>query len=665
MDIGDETCWEYLDPKGELRGPFPTSRMIAWYDAKMLPDNLRVRNSPTMPMTAIRELFPVPLLPFRSPPVLPRPPPQPARCTSQWRYRDTKGVVQGPFSSQQMAVWYDHGMLPPTLKLQRTTDPAYLFAAIQDYFPAPLKPFVSPAREPLAAAPLPTPTPAPAPAAAAYNTSARHEEGLRLDLASLGLHGQPLPKQGAAIQPTAQSLAAAQKTAAVAAAAAAAAAAKGAEAGKSARNAGKQQAVPEAVNGVEAAASNGKGKGGRGKNAAPIGSGGEPQAEKGRGKGKKEQKRNQQSSGWSWSEQSGWVYNGSSDAWWEQDKWNSWNGWGEGWDQDSWKASDSASPEHSPHVKEGSPQVKEKAEKTSGIQAVFGALRWGPKTDVQDLLPEPMERKVLDEGLVWEERWVSPLAVRFSQGKIHPFFHERGPISEVLLQIRKREEADGPGGSSVVRIEPPFPPIRLLHLKQQGVLVTLDNRRLYALQRFALENWPAVCFCRALCVDELTPTRLKSENRKFTNHICGLRLELESRSNAFDTFSWVTDAAEKEAYRFFRPVSFRTADKEKMLSLFPILVLQCLLCEKKRARLRSTWPVLSYLAQVLPDPTKCEFPTKRVLMQHILELARPRRSALYSCFPCGVGQSCHVAAAAPRRPLRPEDSERVLTRNFA
>ena len=32
-----------------------------------------------------------------------------------------------------------------------------------------------------------------------------------------------------------------------------------------------------------------------------------------------------------------------------------------------------------------------------------------------------------------QERWISPLAVRFSQGKIHPFFHERGPISEAPL----------------------------------------------------------------------------------------------------------------------------------------------------------------------------------------------------------------------------------------
>ena len=42
-----------------------------------------------------------------------------------------------------------------------------------------------------------------------------------------------------------------------------------------------------------------------------------------------------------------------------------------------------------------------------------------------------------------QERWISPLAVRFSQGKIHPFFHERGPISEAIhlsVQWKQLEE---------------------------------------------------------------------------------------------------------------------------------------------------------------------------------------------------------------------------------
>merc|ERR1719439_423585 len=131
------------------------------------------------------------------------------------------------------------------------------------------------------------------------------------------------------------------------------------------------------------------------------------------------------------------------------------------------------------------------------VQAVFGSLRWGPHTEAADLFPEGVLRKGLDEGIVWEERWVSPLAVRFSQGKIHPFFHERGPISEVLLQM-----------------------------------------------------WPALCLVKALCVDELTPTRLRAENRKFTNRVGGLQVEIESRGNAFDTFSWVTESAHMEAPKF-------------------------------------------------------------------------------------------------------------------
>mmetsp|Transcript_85228 Transcript_85228/g.104510 ORF Transcript_85228/g.104510 Transcript_85228/m.104510 type:complete len:284 (-) Transcript_85228:8-859(-) len=176
-------------------------------------------------------------------------------------------------------------------------------------------------------------------------------------------------------------------------------------------------------------------------------------------------------------------------------------------------------------------------------------------------------------------------------------------------------------GKRIKRIDPPFPPIRLLHLKEQGVLVTLDNRRLYALQRFALQEWPAPCLVRALCVDELTPTRLRAENRKFTNRLCGLQLEVESRSNAFDTFSWVTEAAHTEASRFCRPVALRAYDKA--VSLLPVLVVHTLLCRKLRPYLQSRWPLLKFLASLLPSPQRRDFPNKRVLLQHVLELSKP------------------------------------------
>eukprot|EP00435_Cladocopium_sp_Y103_P017829 s321_g4.t1 len=68
----DEECWEYLDPNKVKRGPFSRSRMLVWYQHKMLPEELGVRFEDRMPFTPIKELFPPPLKPFECP-TLPRP----------------------------------------------------------------------------------------------------------------------------------------------------------------------------------------------------------------------------------------------------------------------------------------------------------------------------------------------------------------------------------------------------------------------------------------------------------------------------------------------------------------------------------------------------------------------------------------------------------------
>merc|ERR1719401_1166272 len=91
-----------------------------------------------MPWVPIRELFPHPLEPFKS---RPKPTPVVPQCQCKWQYRDKKGQLQGDFTSQQMAVWFDHGMLPPDLQLRRTTDVS--FALMSQYFPTPLLPFRS------------------------------------------------------------------------------------------------------------------------------------------------------------------------------------------------------------------------------------------------------------------------------------------------------------------------------------------------------------------------------------------------------------------------------------------------------------------------------------------------------------------------------------------
>lgn len=567
--LPDEECWEYLDPKGKKQGPFTASRMAVWYEHGMLPQDLGVRFAPSMPFVPIRELFKPPAVPFRSAPQRPTPAPPAPKVASPaapvlWQYIDTKGQLQGPFPTPQMLLWHEHGMLPKSLRLRRTVDPE--FRTIEEYFPQPMLPFKS---------------------TCAASSPSKSKETAQASAASAKKAAAP-PQNGSFPAPLANLFASAAAAAAI----------------------GVPATAPAPKQKGEGKPSKGKGKGGQ-RQTDEDASGEAPK--KGRGKANKEQ-----ANGWSWTDQ-GWA--ATDKSWWE---WSSWNGWsetgasGEGWENGKqssteWKGQDGAPI--------GAIPYKEKGEKGSAaVQAAFGNLSWGPASEASHLFPEEILRRVLDEGIVWEERWVSPLAVRFSQGKIHPFFHERGPISEVMLQIKCTGEQDGTSDHRRW-IDPPFPPIRLLHLKEQGVLVTLDNRRLYALQRFALQEWPTPCLVRALCVDELTPTRLRAENRKFTNRLCGLQLEVESRSNAFDTFSWVTEAAHAEAPKFCRPAAFRAADK--MVSLFPALLVHALLCHRLRPLLRSRWPLLRFLAITLPNPQRREFASKRVLLQHVLELSRP------------------------------------------
>jgi len=631
----DEESWEYLDPNSVKRGPFSASRMALWYEHDMLPEELGVRYGPSMAFIPIRELFHPPLKPFRSRPKLgiptlsqpktvtpakpappSQPPPQPPQQASQcqWQYCDTKGQLQGPFPSSQMALWHEHGMLPKGLRLRRTTETA--FSTIPEYFPPPAVAFksapvtpggqetsapasVQPPSQRVPAAPGPTQTqPAVAPAAPTGN----------------GHFPAPLANIFAS---------------------AAAAAVSNQQASAPAKK-NEKASAPEKEKGAE----KGKGKGKNNKTVEEEPAGNE--GKKGRGKGKAAQAEQAANGGWTWSEHTGWTGPGDK-SWWD---WNAWS-WNEAeWDGADWNEAIGAAP-HGEKSSKGA----------AAVQAAFGSLRWGPPFEDADLFPEEPIRRVFDEGIVWEERFISPLAVRFSQGKIHPFFHERGPISEVMLQIKLKVDGEhGPGR----RIDPPFPPIRLLHLKEQGVLVTLDNRRLYALQRYALQEWPNPCIVRALVVDELTPTRLRAENRKFTNTVCGLLLEVESRGNAFDTFSWVTEAAHVEAPRFLRPVALRPFDKA--VSLLPVLVVHALLCKKMRPYLRSRWPALRFLAMLLPNPQRREFVSKRLLLEHILELSKPKHEVLRCPSVCvgykvetvvslSKGRSCVSSKLSVNRPL--------------
>lgn len=147
----------------------------------------------------------------------------------------------------------------------------------------------------------------------------------------------------------------------------------------------------------------------------------------------------------------------------------------------------------------------------------------------------------------WEEFYANPLNVRFTQEKIHPFFYRRGPIVNVVPRIRAVMCAQI-GGDDIVELVPPFGPIHCL--KKGDEMWSMDNRRLYALQLSAMEQWPTVCRVRLLCRDRLPRHKFKTQYRKFSTTNEGQSVDVCARYQQFDTWSWMERALELELYTF-------------------------------------------------------------------------------------------------------------------
>jgi len=65
--------WQYIDPKGNVQGPFGLVEMQHWNSKGYFPRDLLMRCSPTDRFVPLKELFPAPLAPFQSAPRRPEP----------------------------------------------------------------------------------------------------------------------------------------------------------------------------------------------------------------------------------------------------------------------------------------------------------------------------------------------------------------------------------------------------------------------------------------------------------------------------------------------------------------------------------------------------------------------------------------------------------------
>lgn len=166
----------------------------------------------------------------------------------------------------------------------------------------------------------------------------------------------------------------------------------------------------------------------------------------------------------------------------------------------------------------------------------------------------------------WETVSVCPLTIRFTQGNIHPFFHRRGPIVNVLPKIRC---VACPDNEYSVELIPPFD--RIHCLRKGDTFWSLDNRRLYALQMAAIEMWPRRCHVQLLCQDQLPRHKFKTHYRKFNTTSEGLAINVRTRYQQFAYWNWFDRAVEFEWYHISRRLGHVLSALEAMPVLLGLL----------------------------------------------------------------------------------------------
>lgn len=155
---------------------------------------------------------------------------------------------------------------------------------------------------------------------------------------------------------------------------------------------------------------------------------------------------------------------------------------------------------------------------------------------------------------LYEERLINPLAVRFSQDRIWQEFTDGRPVQETLKEIRI-VSLKGSCYDAILR--PPFPAIEIIRLTQEvrqedgeralnekgrrtygeESWFTFDNRRLYCLQRSALQLWPMVVGVVVKVLYDMPAVRCAKQKFRSTTDGCSVKLSL-SDGTCGSTWNW-------------------------------------------------------------------------------------------------------------------------------
>lgn len=144
---------------------------------------------------------------------------------------------------------------------------------------------------------------------------------------------------------------------------------------------------------------------------------------------------------------------------------------------------------------------------------------------------------------IYEEKLISPLAVRFTQQRIRTTFRDNREVEATIKQITARP---GVGGYDII-LDAPFPTIEIVRYSPNGRKVsgedhwfTFDNRRLYCLQRIAAAYWPK----RVGAIVEVLYADSGAIRKKLDTNTCGLSVSI---GHAFATANELKDWAWRDA----------------------------------------------------------------------------------------------------------------------
>jgi len=151
---------------------------------------------------------------------------------------------------------------------------------------------------------------------------------------------------------------------------------------------------------------------------------------------------------------------------------------------------------------------------------------------------------------LYEEKLVSPLAIRFSQGRIRSTFRDGRLLEESLSEIAPVAAPDGSAHSCVLKA--PFPPIEVVRWRPKlrgddgkaldadfggECWFTLDNRRLYCLQSAAARLLPNECPAAVVRIMYDIPT-IKSIARKFKTTSSGSCVDIAHHHDTAPILRW-------------------------------------------------------------------------------------------------------------------------------